>query len=69
MLVLFRSGGIREELYILQRVDFKKLTIYLQHRIVYIIIIYVFYTLLMYTNNSFLLYFKLLYMKLFLLIK
>ena len=45
-LVSFGSGGIREELHSSQRVDLRELTIHLQHRIVYIIVIYVFCTLL-----------------------
>jgi hypothetical protein len=45
-LVSFGSGGIRKELRSSQRVDLKESTIHLQHRIVHIIVIYVFCTLL-----------------------
>ena len=50
-LVLFRLEGIHKELHFLQHVDFRELTIYLQYRIVYIIVIYVFCMLLKHTNN------------------
>jgi hypothetical protein len=52
MLVLFGLGGIYKELYSSQHVDFKKSTIYLQHRIVHIIVIYVFCILLKHTNTK-----------------
>ena len=45
-LVSFGSGGIREELHSSQRVDLREGNIHLQHRIVHIIVIYVFCTLL-----------------------
>jgi hypothetical protein len=51
MLVLFGLGGIYKELHSLQRVDLKKSIIHLQHCIVQIIVIYVFYILLMHTNS------------------
>ena len=50
-LVLFRLGGIRKELYFLQYIEFRESTIYLQHRIVYIIVIYVFRILLKHINT------------------
>ena len=46
ILVSLRSGGIRKELHFLQRVDLRESTIHLQHRIVHIIVIYVFCMLL-----------------------
>jgi hypothetical protein len=49
-LVSFGSGGIHEELHFLQRVDLRKITIHLQHRIVHIIVIYIFCILLKHTN-------------------
>ena len=49
-LVLFRLGGIRKELYSLQYIDLRESTVYLQHRIVHIIVIYVSCILLKYTN-------------------
>ena len=52
-LVLFGSGGIREEL------DLRESTIHLQHRIVHIIVIYVFCTLLKsYQHQYFILFLK-----------
>jgi hypothetical protein len=46
-LVSFGSGGIREGLHSSRRVDLREeSTIHLQHRIVHIIVIYVFCTLL-----------------------
>jgi hypothetical protein len=51
-LVSFKLEGIHKELHSLRHVDLKKeLIIHLQHRIIYIIVIYVFCTLLMHTNN------------------
>ena len=51
-LVLFGSGGICEELHSSQYIDLRELTIYLQYRIVHIIVIYVFCTLLKHTNTD-----------------
>jgi len=51
-LVSFGSGGIRDECYSSRRVDLREGIIHLQHRIIHIIVIYVFCTLLKHTNNN-----------------
>ena len=50
-LILFKLRGICKELYFLQYIDFRELTIHLQYRIVHIIVIYVFCILLKHTNS------------------
>jgi hypothetical protein len=53
ILISFKSEGIYEELHSLYRVDFKEeLIIHLQHRIIHIIVIYIFCILLMHTNTD-----------------
>src|SRR6266567_1223764 len=51
-LVSFRSGGIRDKCYSSRHVDLRESIIYQQYRIVYIIMIYVFCTLLKYTDSN-----------------
>src|SRR6266576_4980534 len=51
-LVSFGSGGIRDKYHSSHYVDLRESIIHQQHRIVHIIVIYVFCTLLKQTNNN-----------------